>query len=73
MAEIQRPRFRLTPGEQRAILIVGDLLMGVIALLGGIYFWFMVRPGFLQFLRVLYCPRAVLVLPAAAGLDDFAD
>jgi len=41
----------LTPGEQRIILILGDLLMGVVALLGGIYFWFIVDPDFFNFLE----------------------
>jgi exopolysaccharide biosynthesis polyprenyl glycosylphosphotransferase len=39
MASDTRPTLRLRPGEQRVILILGDLLMGVIALLVGIYVW----------------------------------
>ncbi len=37
--EVTRPRLRLKAGEQRAILIFGDLLMSAIALMGGIYVW----------------------------------
>ncbi len=35
-----KPIWRLRPGEQRALLVIGDLLMASIALLAGIYFWF---------------------------------
>lgn len=49
MADIVRPRFRLTPGEQRALLILGDLLMGLAALAGGIYFWFIEDPWIFNF------------------------
>ncbi|MCS6994284.1 MAG: sugar transferase [Anaerolineales bacterium] len=67
MAEIQRPRFRLTPGEHRAILIVGDLLMGAIALLGGIYFWFIVDPDFFNFFEffIARAPFWFYILPPA--------
>jgi exopolysaccharide biosynthesis polyprenyl glycosylphosphotransferase len=36
---VTKPALRLRPGEQRAILIFGDLLAGIIALLAGIYYW----------------------------------
>lgn len=49
MADISRPRFRLTPGEQRFLLIMGDLLMGVLALAGGVYFWFVEDPWIFNF------------------------
>jgi exopolysaccharide biosynthesis polyprenyl glycosylphosphotransferase len=35
-----KPTWRLRPSEQRALLILGDLLMAALALLVGIYFWF---------------------------------
>lgn len=37
-----RPRpsgWRIRPGEQRTILIIGDLIVSIIALFGGLYFW----------------------------------
>jgi exopolysaccharide biosynthesis polyprenyl glycosylphosphotransferase len=40
MASETKPTWRLRPGEQRAILILGDLIMAALALLAGIYFWF---------------------------------
>jgi exopolysaccharide biosynthesis polyprenyl glycosylphosphotransferase len=43
-----KPRFRILPGEQRALLILGDLLMGILALLGGIYAW-SVADGWIRF------------------------
>ena len=30
---------RLRPGEHRAILLLGDLLMGVVSVIGSIYTW----------------------------------
>jgi exopolysaccharide biosynthesis polyprenyl glycosylphosphotransferase len=42
MQPIPRPRlnsWRIRPREQRTILIVGDLLVAVMALIGGLYFW----------------------------------
>ena len=39
-SEISKPKWRLRLYEQRALLIIGDLLMAILALLGGIYFWF---------------------------------
>ncbi|MEI6289458.1 MAG: sugar transferase [Chloroflexota bacterium] len=40
MTSETRPAWRLRPGEQRALLILGDLLMAILALLAGLYFWF---------------------------------
>ena len=40
MADIYRPSLRLRPSEQRAILIVGDLIASVSAMGGAIYFWY---------------------------------
>ncbi|PWH14807.1 MAG: hypothetical protein DDG60_07180 [Anaerolineae bacterium] len=67
MAEITKPRFRLTPGEQRVVLIIGDLLMGAIALLGGIYFWFIVDPDFFNFFEffIARAPFWFYILPPA--------
>ncbi len=67
MADISRPKFRLTPGEQRIILILGDLLMGVVALLGGIYFWFIVDPDFFNFIEffIARTPLWFYILPPA--------
>ncbi|MCX6078543.1 MAG: sugar transferase [Chloroflexi bacterium] len=39
-SEPTKPTWRLRPGEQRALLVLGDLLMAALALLAGIYFWF---------------------------------
>ena len=42
MQPISRPRlsgWRVRPREQRTILIIGDLIVSVLALLGGLYFW----------------------------------
>jgi exopolysaccharide biosynthesis polyprenyl glycosylphosphotransferase len=36
---VTKPAVRLRPNEQRALLIFGDLLVGVLALLGGIFIW----------------------------------
>lgn len=38
-SELSKTTWRLRPGEQRLLLIFGDLLMGAIALLAGIYVW----------------------------------
>ncbi len=67
MADISRPRFRLTPGEQRIILILGDLLMGIVALLGGIYFWFIEDPDFFKFTEffIARTPFWFYILPPA--------
>ena len=40
MASETKPTWRIRPGEQRALLIFGDLVMAALALLAGIYFWF---------------------------------
>ncbi|MEW6400333.1 MAG: sugar transferase [Chloroflexota bacterium] len=40
MADIIRPSLRLRPNEQRAILILGDLLASSLAVLGAIYTWY---------------------------------
>jgi exopolysaccharide biosynthesis polyprenyl glycosylphosphotransferase len=40
MAENIRPGIRLRPSEQRAILVVGDLVASVAAVFGAIYFWY---------------------------------
>ncbi len=42
MQTISRPRpggWRIRPREQRTILIAGDLIAAILALLGGLYFW----------------------------------
>src|SRR5512141_1994148 len=39
-SEATKPTWRLRPGEQRAVLILGGLLMADLALLAGLYFWF---------------------------------
>ncbi len=67
MADITRPRFRLTPGEQRIILILGDLFVGIVALLGGIYFWFIVDPDFFNFFEffIARAPFWFYILPPA--------
>lgn len=38
-SESTKTTFRLRPGEQRTLLIVGDLFVATLALLAGIYFW----------------------------------
>lgn len=38
-SELPKSNFRLRPSEHRIILILGDLLMGILAFLGGVYFW----------------------------------
>ena len=43
-SESTKNTFRLTPAEQRILLVFGDLLMGFISLIGGIYFWAMQDP-----------------------------
>lgn len=48
MASDSKPRLRLRPGEHRAILIIGDLLMGILSIIGGVYFW-AIRDGWLTF------------------------
>lgn len=40
MADIYRPSLRLRPGEQRAILLLGDFIASVGAMAGAIYFWY---------------------------------
>ncbi|MBI5825690.1 MAG: sugar transferase [Chloroflexi bacterium] len=40
MADIYRPSLRLRPSEQRAILLVGDFIASVSAMVGAIYFWY---------------------------------
>ncbi|MEI7846936.1 MAG: sugar transferase [Chloroflexota bacterium] len=40
MSSETKPTWRLRPGEQRALLFFGDLVMAVLALLAGLYFWF---------------------------------
>jgi exopolysaccharide biosynthesis polyprenyl glycosylphosphotransferase len=40
MADIIRPSIRLRPSEQRAILLLGDLLASSLALFGSIYTWY---------------------------------
>src|SRR5512135_1825199 len=59
-SEGTKPTWRLRPGEQRALLFLGDLLVASLALLAGIYFWFAgdawIKKFSLQFfsLRVSY-------------------
>ena len=38
-SELPKPAFRLRPNDHRAILLIGDLLMGILAIIGGVYFW----------------------------------
>ncbi len=40
MADIYRPSLRLRPSEQRTILLVGDFIASVSAMVGAIYFWY---------------------------------
>ena len=40
MADIYRPSLRLRPSEQRAILLIGDLIASAAATAGAIYFWY---------------------------------
>jgi len=40
MADIQRPSFRLRPSEQRTILLMGDLIASVGAMLLALYVWY---------------------------------
>ncbi|MBL8051166.1 MAG: sugar transferase [Anaerolineales bacterium] len=40
MADIYRPSLRLRPGEQRSILLLGDFIASVGAMVGAIYFWY---------------------------------
>lgn len=67
MADMVRPGFRLTPGEQRALLVLGDLLMGIAALLGGIYFWFIEDPWLFRFTEFVIAriPFWFYILPPA--------
>src|SRR4051812_19301690 len=39
MASESRPTLRLRPAEQRTILLLGDLVAGILAISGGVYFW----------------------------------
>lgn len=38
-SELPKSSFRLRPNEHRIILILGDLLVGILALFCGVYFW----------------------------------
>ena len=38
-SELPKSNFRLRPNDIRVILIIGDLLVGILALLCGVYFW----------------------------------
>ncbi|MBI3162813.1 MAG: hypothetical protein HYZ23_09895, partial [Chloroflexi bacterium] len=40
MADIQRPRIRLRPSEQRAILLFGDLVASAGAMFAALYIWY---------------------------------
>jgi len=40
MTDIYRPSLRLRPSEQRAILLLGDLIASMSAMGGAIYFWY---------------------------------
>ena len=48
MASESKGTIHLRPGEHRAILILGDLLMGVLSVVGGVYFWAL-RDGWIKF------------------------
>src|SRR5258706_6502716 len=48
MASEPKPTLRLRPGEHRTILIIGDLLVGILSIVGGVYFW-AIRDGWLTF------------------------
>jgi exopolysaccharide biosynthesis polyprenyl glycosylphosphotransferase len=47
-SEIPKPKLRLRPGEHRAILIMGDVLMGILSILGGVYYW-AIKDGWIKF------------------------
>lgn len=38
-SDLPKPAFRLRPNDHRTILLIGDLLMGILAIIGGVYFW----------------------------------
>lgn len=38
-SELPKSTFRLRPNDQRVILIIGDLLVGILAIFGGVFFW----------------------------------
>lgn len=55
MTSESKSTFRLRPGEQRTLLIFGDLFMAALALLAGIYYWSVGDYGLqfsLEFFRV---------------------
>lgn len=45
---LKQPLLRLRPGEQKALIFSGDLIVAVLAFLGGVYFWAIGDP-FLDF------------------------
>lgn len=45
---LKQPILRLRPGEQKALIVLGDAIAALIAFLGGVYFWASADP-FLQF------------------------
>ena len=45
---LKQPLIRLRPGEQKILIFVGDLLVSILAFLGGVYFWAIADP-FLNF------------------------
>ncbi|GAB4491507.1 MAG: exopolysaccharide biosynthesis polyprenyl glycosylphosphotransferase [Anaerolineales bacterium] len=45
---LRQPLLRLRPGEQKALILVGDALAALIAFVGGVYFWASADP-FLEF------------------------
>ncbi|MDX9991992.1 MAG: sugar transferase [Anaerolineales bacterium] len=45
---LKQPLLRLRPGEQKVVIFAGDLLVAVVAFLGGVYFWAIADP-FLDF------------------------
>jgi len=45
---LRQPVLRLRPSEQKALIVLGDVIAALIAFLGGVYFWASADP-FLQF------------------------
>lgn len=41
---VKQPLLRLRPGEQKALIFFGDLIVSLVAFMGGIYFWAIADP-----------------------------
>jgi exopolysaccharide biosynthesis polyprenyl glycosylphosphotransferase len=75
MADLLRPSIRLRPSEQRGILLLGDLIASVSAMLGSLYFWYQyslyklissgLTPGRAQRLLEISVPVWFYILPLA--------